>query len=366
MAEQKSFIIYYDTKNIIGALSDNQAGRLLKSLFRFAVSGESTDFSDDGMLRMAFGFMSEQIERDAAKYKAKCEKNRQIALERERKKRERKIINAYDSEPSCTNEHDSVPSYTNDHELVPSCTNVHERVSSCTNVQECAQSYTNVYDYEPPYTSEHERATSYTNVQEREQSYMNVYDYEPPYINEYEYEQPYIDEYDDEYDYEQSYMDSTDTDIETDTDDYRDNYIDRDKDRDKNKEKEKIYNNFSLLFSTATPYEIDCFIENFNNICKSFTPVSEISDTDRKNISKIVLNFTEEQIIETLNKIEKSWFLQGKKNNPESKYKDWKADFSWLIKYDRFLNILNGIYDSSSDDFDMDMYKIFINDLMST
>ncbi|MDE5861929.1 MAG: hypothetical protein K2H28_07010 [Ruminococcus sp.] len=112
MAELKSFLIYYDTKNLIGALSDSQAGRLLKSLFRFAVSGETEDFTDDGMLRMAFGFMSEQIERDAVKYKAKCEKNKQIAIERERKRRERRNLIADNSETTKTESHEILISDT--------------------------------------------------------------------------------------------------------------------------------------------------------------------------------------------------------------------------------------------------------------
>ena len=112
MAEIKSFLIYYDTKNLIGSLSDSQAGRLLKSLFRFAVTGETEDFSDDGMVKMAFSFMSEQIERDALKYKAKCEKNKQIAIERERKRRERRNLIADNSESTPTESHEILISDT--------------------------------------------------------------------------------------------------------------------------------------------------------------------------------------------------------------------------------------------------------------
>ncbi|MDE6538879.1 MAG: hypothetical protein K2K66_01690, partial [Ruminococcus sp.] len=111
--------------------------------------------------------------------------------------------------------------------------------------------------------------------------------------------------------------------------------------------------------------EINSFIENFNNICKSFNSVSKISDTDKQNILEIISNFNENEIIKTFEKIQKSSFLKGNKNNSD-KYKDWKANFSWLIKYDHFLNAFNGNYDNNSndfdDDFDVDMYNQFMND----
>ena len=73
----------------------------------------------------------------------------------------------------------------------------------------------------------------------------------------------------------------------------------------------------------------------------------------------------ENEIIKTFEKIQKSSFLKGNKNKSD-KYKDWKANFSWLIKYDHFLNAFNGNYDNNSndfdDDFDVDMYNQFMND----
>ncbi|MDE5558142.1 MAG: hypothetical protein K2J32_10725, partial [Ruminococcus sp.] len=129
------------------------------------------------------------------------------------------------------------------------------------------------------------------------------------------------------------------------------------------KENEKIQQNFSLK-NPSSP-EINSFIENFNNICKSFNSVSKISDTDKQNILEIISNFNENEIIKTFEKIQKSSFLKGNKNNSD-KYKDWKANFSWLIKYDHFLNAFNGNYDNNSndfdDDFDVDMYNQFMND----
>lgn len=71
--EKKSFLIYLDNSEEVEMLSDQQAGKLLKSLMKFATNGEKPDFSD-GMLRMAFSFMSRAIERDTEKYMEICKK----------------------------------------------------------------------------------------------------------------------------------------------------------------------------------------------------------------------------------------------------------------------------------------------------
>ena len=91
MAEIKSFTLYYDALHLITTMNDSQAGRLLKSLFNFSMTGEIEDMSDDGMIKMAFNFIANKIQQDTEKYKAKCAKNKEIALERERKRRERNL-----------------------------------------------------------------------------------------------------------------------------------------------------------------------------------------------------------------------------------------------------------------------------------
>lgn len=71
MAEKKSFMVYLDNEKHLKMLSDEQAGKLFRALLRFAKSGEEPDFTD-GMLAMAFSFMSAQIERDMLKYEETC------------------------------------------------------------------------------------------------------------------------------------------------------------------------------------------------------------------------------------------------------------------------------------------------------
>ncbi|MBP5580786.1 MAG: hypothetical protein J6X85_03180, partial [Ruminococcus sp.] len=76
MAEKKSFILYSDAEEQWSMLTDEQAGILIKALFRYADTGERLE-TTDGMLLMAFSFISAQIDRDKAKYKSTCEKRKE-------------------------------------------------------------------------------------------------------------------------------------------------------------------------------------------------------------------------------------------------------------------------------------------------
>lgn len=106
MAEKKSFMIYLDNQKQVNMLTDEQAGKLFKALFEFAKDGTETDF-DDGMMTMIFSFMADSITRDTAKYNAKCEKNREIAIEREARRRAERERQAKETE------HERVRTYTN-------------------------------------------------------------------------------------------------------------------------------------------------------------------------------------------------------------------------------------------------------------
>ena len=106
MAEKKSFMIYLDNEKQVNMLTDEQAGKLFKALFEFAKDGTETDF-DDGMIAMAFSFMTDSITRDTAKYNAKCEKNKAIALEREANRRAERERQAQKLE------HERARAYTN-------------------------------------------------------------------------------------------------------------------------------------------------------------------------------------------------------------------------------------------------------------
>ena len=71
---KKSFVIYSDWERYFLALSDQQAGMLLKALFAFVSRDELLEL--EPMTMMAFMFMSEQIKRDTEKWEDVCEKRR--------------------------------------------------------------------------------------------------------------------------------------------------------------------------------------------------------------------------------------------------------------------------------------------------
>lgn len=109
-----SFILYTSYYALIEGLTDEQLGQLTRAIFLYARDGET--ISLEPVVRMAFAFIKDNIERNQDKYQAKCEKNRQIALERERKKREAR------EKAGNTNVHERAKitrTYTNVHERSP-------------------------------------------------------------------------------------------------------------------------------------------------------------------------------------------------------------------------------------------------------
>lgn len=109
-----SFILYTSYYALIEGLTDEQLGQLTRAIFLYARDRKTINL--EPVVRMAFAFIKDNIERNQDKYQAKCEKNRQIALERERKKREAR----------------EKAGNTNVHERTRTCennTNVHERSS---------------------------------------------------------------------------------------------------------------------------------------------------------------------------------------------------------------------------------------------
>uniref|UniRef100_UPI0040262780 DUF6291 domain-containing protein n=1 Tax=Prevotella sp. TaxID=59823 RepID=UPI0040262780 len=115
-----SFILYTSYYALIEGLTDEQLGQLTRAIFLYARDGEI--ISLEPVVRMAFAFIKDNIERNQDKYQAKCEKNRQIALERERKKREAREkagnTNVHERARTCennTNVHERSP-YDNDNE----------------------------------------------------------------------------------------------------------------------------------------------------------------------------------------------------------------------------------------------------------
>lgn len=62
-----SFVLYVDTGNQIDMLSDEEAGRLFKSLFHYVAEGQEPANLQPATM-MAFRFIRSQLDRDAKKY----------------------------------------------------------------------------------------------------------------------------------------------------------------------------------------------------------------------------------------------------------------------------------------------------------
>lgn len=111
-----SFILYTSDYQLIEGLTDEQLGQLTRALFIYARDGEIINL--EPVVRMAFVFIKDKIDRNQGKYQARCEKNRQIALEREARKREaRKSTNNHERAQSCTNVNERLRKSTKEHVL---------------------------------------------------------------------------------------------------------------------------------------------------------------------------------------------------------------------------------------------------------
>ena len=107
MKKPKGFFVYFHHSNVIGLLSNEQAGRLIKALMDYGENGELSDFSDDGMLNVTYTLLRDEIDLNFEKYNEVCEKRRQAGLQRAEKS---KSCNKYPE----SNNRDSVNKMTNE------------------------------------------------------------------------------------------------------------------------------------------------------------------------------------------------------------------------------------------------------------
>lgn len=84
--------------------------------------------------------------------------------------------------------------------------------------------------------------------------------------------------------------------------------------------------------------EIEWFLENYHSICVSLPKVMKLSEKRKKAILKILNNFSKDNILECFELAEQSDFLKG--NNDRG----WKADIDFILREDKFINILEGKY----------------------
>ena len=88
MKTPKGFFTYFHHEEVLDTLSDEQAGRLYKSLLRYGNTGELPDFSDNA-LNVAFTLFRIEIDHNFERYQAICEARSTAAKKREAAKREK-------------------------------------------------------------------------------------------------------------------------------------------------------------------------------------------------------------------------------------------------------------------------------------
>lgn len=74
MKEKESFILYHEEKELFEALSDEQAGQLIKGIFRYEVQEET---KLDTVLNLLFIQIKAHLDRNRIKYEEKCKKNKE-------------------------------------------------------------------------------------------------------------------------------------------------------------------------------------------------------------------------------------------------------------------------------------------------
>ena len=77
MKTPKAFQIYLDMKEQFDALSDEQAGRVIKAALSYAQDLSDTEPDDDGMVRLVYIVMKNQIKRDFERYQNRLKANRE-------------------------------------------------------------------------------------------------------------------------------------------------------------------------------------------------------------------------------------------------------------------------------------------------
>ena len=104
-----SFILYTSDYQLIERLTDEQLGQLTRALFIYARDGEVINL--EPVVRMAFVFIKDKIDRNQQKYQKKCERNRENIRKRWNK-----------SNTNNTKENERIPNDTSVYERIPNDT----------------------------------------------------------------------------------------------------------------------------------------------------------------------------------------------------------------------------------------------------
>lgn len=130
----------------------------------------------------------------------------------------------------------------------------------------------------------------------------------------------------------------------------KDNKVLTDKINNNKIKKDKINNNIhtcNFEFGSKKPNKesnkvlAEQFLELYTEHCPSLGKIKKLNDTRIRLIVKLFKEYSKEEIITVLDKVENSDFLKGKTGT-------WKATVDWIIKDSNFIKIYEGNYDNNS------------------
>lgn len=134
--------MYHEHMDTIERLTDEEAGRLIKALFRYSTDGIVPSF-DDRFMDLAFSMFKAAIDRDSAAYERKCERNRNNINQRWNKEN----TEEYERIETNTDEYDSkngIPKIPNTNTNINTTTKTKTKTTTKTNTShsiECVNTH---------------------------------------------------------------------------------------------------------------------------------------------------------------------------------------------------------------------------------
>ena len=106
--DKPAMMLLASDRKMVDLLSDEEAGQLFKAIYAYYCDGTTFD-TESRVLRLVFGRMQQVIDAHNEGYAARCQRNKEIAEERERKKREQNGTNVNERTRTCTNVNERTP-----------------------------------------------------------------------------------------------------------------------------------------------------------------------------------------------------------------------------------------------------------------
>ena len=106
--DKPAMMLLASDRKMVDLLSDEEAGQLFKAIYAYYCDGTVFD-TESRVLQLVFGRIQQVIDTHNESYTARCQRNKEIAEERERKKREQKDTNVHERERTYTNVNERTP-----------------------------------------------------------------------------------------------------------------------------------------------------------------------------------------------------------------------------------------------------------------